>query len=150
VTEPQKYELASPEFVDAFGKFMNDKLAGEDLTGVEFGYVWLGTNAPEHLRMKGTDDAAWYWRIHDGVVEIGQGDLPKEQTDFKLKCDYQDLRKWIALTNAEDAVFMAEEMPARMADGRLVLEYEEECVPIIGKYIVLSDWRDSFFSLHVA
>jgi hypothetical protein len=146
----KKYEFAGTEFVAAFDEFMKQRLAGEDLSGVDFGYVWLATNAPEHLRMAGSADAAWNWQIRDGKTEIRQGDLPKDKTDFLLKCDYEDLRQWMAMTNAEDSVFMAEEMPARMADGRLVLEYQDACVPVIGKYIMLSDWRDSFFSQHIA
>ena len=165
-TANKKFELASPEFVTAFGDFMRKGLAKENLTDVKFNYSWVATNAPAHLLKSapantyGRDAVGWSWSVRDGKVQVGNYPLPPEQNDFYLKTNYARLREWIKLTDAQDAVFMGlkpgadgktvNTMQAFIEAGELELHYTDPAViQTIGKLIVASDWRDSFFSKYV-
>jgi len=162
----KKYVLASPEFVTAFREFMQSRLAKENLAGVSFDYSWVATKAPADLlksapsNVYGPDAIGWSWSVHNGKVDVGNFPLPPEKNDFYLKTDYDRLCKWIKLTDKEDAVFMGlapradgstvNEMQQFIEAGQLSLNYKDPALmQVIGKLIIASDWRDSFFSKHV-
>ncbi len=51
----EKFEFASPEWVDMLRGLISERLAGQDLSGVEFVLCEEYTHPPQHLRRPGSD-----------------------------------------------------------------------------------------------
>jgi hypothetical protein len=150
-TVTERYELASPEFVDAFREYMQGRFADKDFDGVSFNYSWIGTGAPAHLCKEGSDIAGFHWRLRDGKCEIGQYPLPEDENDFYMKAPYDLLRILLDMDDATGAAYMANEMQPLLDDGRIALVWKDDAMlPVIARYIIIADWRNGFFSQHIA
>ena len=87
----EKYELASPEWVTMLRQLVEEGLAGEDLTGINFSMCEEFADPPAHLRRPGSATIGFYVRIENGEVEVG--DHPIDAT-FKLVGDYAAMREY--------------------------------------------------------
>jgi hypothetical protein len=149
--DTQRYEFASTEFVAAFRAYMEEQFADKELDGVSFGYSWIATNAPPHLCREGTDIAGFHWRIRDGKCEIGRHPLPDGENDFHFKADYELLRSLLKLTDEEGSPILNNDMQQMVDDGKVELHWDDDqMIPLIGRYIMMANWRDNFFARHIA
>jgi hypothetical protein len=92
LAEPiEKYEMAGPQWVAKLRRVVEEGLAGEDLTGIDFSICEEYTEPPEHLRQPGSATIGIYLRIQNGNFEVG--DHPIDAT-FKIVGDYAAMREY--------------------------------------------------------
>ena len=84
----EKFEFASPEWVDLLRDLIEGGLAGRDLSGVDFVLCEEYTNPPEHLRRAGSDSIGLVIRVEEGQIHVTSGVVDGAQTTKKLICDY--------------------------------------------------------------
>lgn len=90
----EKYEYASPEWVDMLRGLILERLEGKDLAGVEFLLAEEYTNPPEHLRRPGSGSIGFYIRVADGKVEVVNEVIDTAQVTKKLVCDYEWIKRY--------------------------------------------------------
>lgn len=83
-----KFEFASPEWVDMLRELIVTGLAGQDLSGVDFVLCEEYTNPPEHLRRPGSDSIGLRISVTNGEIQVTDEVVPGGQTTKKLICDY--------------------------------------------------------------
>lgn len=110
------HEFASAGWVADVGRMITEGLAGEDLSGVDFSACEVFTDAPAHLCGAGEGVAAWYFRIRDGRIEVGQGVL--HDASFEMRGDYQTILPIVRMTMADNPTAAAAVEDA-MTSGRL-------------------------------
>jgi hypothetical protein len=84
--EYEKFEFASPEWVDMLRDLIVDGLAGKDLSGIDFTVCEEYTNPPAHLQRPGSATIGFYVHIANGDIEVV--DHVIEGATKKLVCDY--------------------------------------------------------------
>jgi hypothetical protein len=82
----EKYEFASPEWVDMLRDLIVTGLAGKDLSGIEFTICEEYTDPPAHLRRHGSPTIGLCVRIANGQVEVV--DEVVDKATKKMVCDY--------------------------------------------------------------
>lgn len=88
----EKYEYGGPDWVAMVRGLVEEGLAGEDLTGINFSFCEENTDPPPHLRRPGSDTIGFYVRVENGEVEVG--DHPVDSTTFKIVGDYAAMREY--------------------------------------------------------
>jgi ketosteroid isomerase-like protein len=90
----EKFEYASPEWVDMLRGLIIEGLAGRDLSGVEFVLCEEYTDPPEHLRRSGSDSIGLCIRVADGRVQVVSEVVDGAETTKKLVCDYEWAKRY--------------------------------------------------------
>lgn len=92
-----RYELGSPEWMEAAREYFTTTWTPEELAGASFTRSFEMADPPAHLRRPGRDTIGYYYRVKDGKVEFGDYPLPPEECDSYVWNDYEaglTLRKW--------------------------------------------------------
>ncbi len=82
----EKFEFASPEWVDMLRDLIVAGLADKDLSGIEFTLCEEYTDPPAHLLRPGSSTIGLYVRIANGEVEVVNDVL--DIATKKMVCDY--------------------------------------------------------------
>lgn len=82
----EKFEFASPEWVDMLRDLIVQGLAGKNLSGIELTLCEEYTDPPAHLRRPGSATIGFFVRIANGEVELVNNVI--EGATKKLVCDY--------------------------------------------------------------
>lgn len=90
----EKFEYASPEWVDMLRGLIEEGVAGEDLSGVEFALCEEYTNVPAHLVPPGADTIGMLIRVHDGTVHVTSEVIDGADATKKLICDYESAKRY--------------------------------------------------------
>jgi hypothetical protein len=88
----EKFEFASPEWVDMLRGQILEGLAGKDLSGMEFTLCEEYTNPPEHLRRPGSSSIGVCIRIANGEVEVANEVV--DTATKKMVCDYEWAKRY--------------------------------------------------------
>ncbi len=83
-----KFEFASPEWIDMLRGLIVDGLAGRDISEANFVLCEEYTNSPEHLRRVGSDSIGFHTRVANGRIEVINEVIDGSETTKKLICDY--------------------------------------------------------------
>jgi hypothetical protein len=114
----EKFEFASPEWVDELRVQILKGLAGKDLSGIEFTLCEEYTNPPAHLRQPGAATIGLYVRIANGEVEVVNEVI--DVATKKMVCDYEWAKRYAMR-------FPDPELRERlMAEGSMRVEGENE------------------------
>jgi ketosteroid isomerase-like protein len=89
-----KFEYASPEWVDMLRGLILEGVAGEDLSGVSFALCEEYTNPPEHLRRAGSDTIGLTIRVANGQIRVTDQVTDASETTKKLVCDYEWAKRY--------------------------------------------------------
>jgi hypothetical protein len=89
-----KFEFASPEWVDMLRGLIVERLAEQDLRGVNFVLCEEYTNPPRHLRRPGSDSIGLHIRVADGEIHVINQVIDGAQTTKKLICDYEWAKRY--------------------------------------------------------
>jgi hypothetical protein len=90
----EKFEFASPGWVDMLRGLIVEGLAGRDLSGVNFALCEEYTNPPEHLRRPGSDSIGLHIRVAGGSIEVNDEVIDGSQATKKLICDYEWAKRY--------------------------------------------------------
>ena len=90
----EKFEYASPEWVEMLRELILEGVAGQDLTGVEFALCEEYTNAPAHLLSEGRDTVGLLIRVEDGEVKVTSDVIDGSAATKKLICDYESAKRY--------------------------------------------------------
>ena len=82
-----KYAFCSEQWVAVANQFLKDSAKGTDLSGIEYSFNEVFTNAPAELDPDEQGRVGWYIRVHDGQVEARRGIL--EDPDVCVETDYE-------------------------------------------------------------
>lgn len=85
----EKYEFCSKEWLEEARRQLQEGMAGEDLTGIEFTVCEEFTNAPEHLLSGSRGKVGWTIRISGGEVELLDCSVP--EADVSAVRDYNGI-----------------------------------------------------------
>jgi hypothetical protein len=88
----EKFEFASPEWVDMLRDLIVKGLAGKDLSGIEFTVCEEYTDPPADLRRPGSETIGFYVRIANGEVEVVNDVI--DRATKKLVCDYGWIKRY--------------------------------------------------------
>ncbi|MGO8860756.1 MAG: hypothetical protein ACLQRH_08310 [Acidimicrobiales bacterium] len=89
-----KFEFASPEWIDMLRGLIVDGLAGCDLSGVDFVLCEEYTNPPKHLQRVGSDSIGFHTRVSDGQIQVINQVVDGAETTKKLICDYEWAKRY--------------------------------------------------------
>ena len=89
-----KFEFASPEWVDMLRGVIVEGLAGQDLSGVDFVLCEEYTNPPEHLQRHGSGSIGFHISVANGEVQVINEVVAAAQTTKKLICDYEWAKRY--------------------------------------------------------
>jgi ketosteroid isomerase-like protein len=90
----EKFEYASPEWVDMLRGLIVEAIAGKDLSGVEFVLCEEYTNPPEHLRRPGSDSIGLCIRVTHGELHVTSEIIAAAQATKKMVCDYEWVKRY--------------------------------------------------------
>jgi len=90
----EKFEYASPEWVDVLRDLIVEGLAGQDLSGSSFVLGEEYTNPPEHLRRPGSNSIGLYIRVAGGEIQVVNEVLDGAETTKKFICDYEWAKRY--------------------------------------------------------
>ncbi len=114
----EKYEFASPEWVDYAREWVEKALGDADLEGVDIEFCEEFTDAPAHLAGE-SGSTGWHMVIKDGKATVGHGVI-KART--KIVADYQTILPLARMiTDPSDEKQVAEMqkiITAAMAEGK--------------------------------
>lgn len=96
----QKFEFGSNEWVEEIRRQLEEGLAGEDLTGIEFSLSEEYTDAPEHLLDDGKPTIGFHLRITGGKVLVER--QPLDEADMRVIVDYQSILPGARRTHGPD------------------------------------------------
>lgn len=122
MTNNERFELGSPDWINAYRAFLERELKAEDLAGIDHSVSWECTNTPEHLRRDagpafGVDTIGWGIRVRDGGFEFL--DQPLIQANCVVCLPWEDLRASYQLNNPDEARYVKEERPKDFAARRM-------------------------------
>jgi hypothetical protein len=89
-----KFEFASPVWIDMLRGLIVGGLAGQDLSGVNFVLCEEYTNPPEHLRRVGSDSIGFHTRVADRQIQVINEVIDGSETTKKLICDYDWAKRY--------------------------------------------------------
>jgi hypothetical protein len=89
-----KFEFASPEWIDMLRGLIVEGLSGQDLSGVNFVLCEEYTNPPQHLRRPGSDSIGFHTRVANGQIDVINQVVDGTQTTKKLICDYEWAKRY--------------------------------------------------------
>lgn len=87
MSESDKYEFCSDDWVAVAREFIERRAEGADLTGINVTFNEVFTDPPAHLDPEGFGKVGWYLRIADNRIEVSPGVLAK--ADVRATVDYQ-------------------------------------------------------------
>ena len=90
----EKFEFASPEWVDMLRGLISERLAGQDLSGVEFVLCEEYTHPPQHLRRPGSDSVGFHIRVATGEVQVINEVVEGAASTKKMICDYEWAKRY--------------------------------------------------------
>ena len=117
----EKAEFASQEWVELAREYLEPRAAeaADSIRGVDFELCEVFTDPPAHLLRGDPDRVAWYIRIQNGRLEVGDGEI---ETKLKLTVDYQETlprAKTIYEGNPAAAAAAQERRQKRIESGEL-------------------------------
>jgi hypothetical protein len=90
----EKFEFASPEWVDMLRGLIVEGLAAEDLSAADFLLCEEYTDPPEHLRRPGSDSIGLHIRVANSEIQVINEVIDGSETTKKLICDYQWAKRY--------------------------------------------------------
>jgi hypothetical protein len=89
-----KFEFASPEWIDMLRGLIVEGLAGQDISEADFVLCEEYTNPPEHLRRVGSDSIGFHTRVASGQIQVINEVIDGKETTKKLICDYEWAKRY--------------------------------------------------------
>lgn len=140
-----KFEYASPAWLTAVRHVLGTRLAGEDLTGIDYSYCQELTDPPTHLLRAHESTISWHFRLSEDGIDVGEG-LPERPT-VKLVVDYQTLLPLARTVMADDPDYLErvrQLMTEATAAGKLRIEgdlaNQPEVLARIGLHDLMASW----------
>ncbi|WP_257555983.1 hypothetical protein [Sphingobium sp. CFD-2] len=93
----ERYELCSPQWLDAMREYYRTAFESKDLLGFEFIRTYEFTNPPQHLRKPGRETIGYALSLKDGRMEVIGEPLPLGEAQSVVLTDYDaslQLRQW--------------------------------------------------------
>lgn len=90
----EKFEYASPEWIEMLNGLVQEGLAGQDLAGAEFALCEEYTNPPRHLRRPGSGSIGLCIRVSDGEARVTDEVIDGVEATKKLICDYEWAKRY--------------------------------------------------------
>lgn len=90
----EKFEFASPEWIDMLRGLIVEGLAGQDLSGVDFVLCEEYTNPPDHLRRPGSDSIGFHISVTQGKIQVINKVVDGSGATKKLICDYEWAKRY--------------------------------------------------------
>jgi hypothetical protein len=87
----ERFEFASPEWVTMLRGIVEEGLAGQDLTGINFSLCEEFTDPPARLRRGDEATIGYYVRVENGGIEVGDHPI---DASFKIIGDYAAMREY--------------------------------------------------------
>ncbi len=114
----EKYEFASPEWVDYAREWVEKALVDADLAGVDIEFCEEFTDAPPHLAGE-SGSTGWHMVIVDGTARVADGVIDART---KIVADYQTIlplaRMIIDPSDEKQAAEMQKIISMAMAEGK--------------------------------
>jgi hypothetical protein len=86
VSDSDKVEFASREWLALAAEVLHKYLDGVDLAGQSFAISEEFTDPPAHLLRDGATTIAWHFRVSDAGVQVGEG--AAQDADLRTRVDY--------------------------------------------------------------
>lgn len=90
----EKFEYASPGWVDVLRDLIVEGLEGQDLSGSDFVLAEEYTDPPEHLRRTGSTSIGLYIRVANGEIEVVDEVIDAADSTKKFICDYEWAKRY--------------------------------------------------------
>ncbi len=129
----EKYELMSGPWLAKLEEILRCLVdaSGDRLRGVEYSVNQVYTDPPPHLVQDAeAKTAGWWFRIQDGNLEFGTGEVP--EADLKLIAPYDMMLPLARLVRAEDPTAMKRtvaEIRKGVAEGKVHVTFNGKPQP---------------------
>lgn len=112
-----KFAFCSREWVAVADEFVKESAKDTDLTGINYTFNEVFTDAPEDLSPDSEGRVGWYIRVADGKVEAGSGIL--DNPDVCIQADYAEILPLARgiFTNDPEAAAAAQATIAAMSEA---------------------------------
>ena len=126
----EKFAFCSEAWVAVANEYLKESARDTDLTGIEYTFNEVFTNAPVELDPDEQGRVGWYLRIADGEVEARRGIL--EDADTCIQSDYDSilpLARIVFAGNAEATAAAQKTMQALIESGKFIHTTKVESPP---------------------
>jgi len=126
------FEFCSHEWVEMANAFVQDAAAEVDLTGINYTFNEIFTDAPAHLGSDDHGQIGWYMRVSEGAVTIKRGIL--DEADVNITADYQmilPLARMIMADNPEGRANAGKVIEEMTANGKFSRKTNIDTAPTL-------------------